>query len=107
MENEIVPRTIRRGIYVSTNCRLGVYDRPRGKQARYTLRRQEEARRNTHNPNETPATQSAAHISDTFGASTTSYSDADGDAVSVRATGWGESLRTTVSFVRRPKPEFR
>ncbi|CAM9102892.1 unnamed protein product [Laminaria digitata] len=38
----------------------------------------------------------AAHTSDRFGATTTSYSDADGDAVSVRVTGWGASLRTTI-----------
>ena len=39
----------------------------------------------------------AAHTSDIFGATTTSYSDADGDAVSVRVTGWGASMGTTVS----------
>lgn len=47
----------------------------------------------------TRTTPCVAHTSDTFGATTTSYSDADGNDVGIRVTGWGTSLKTTVSFI--------
>lgn len=40
----------------------------------------------------------AGHISDVFGASTTGYSDSNGNGVTVRVTRWAASSSDTVSF---------
>lgn len=39
----------------------------------------------------------AGHVSDSFGASATGYSDGDGNSVTIRVTEWASSSNDTVS----------